>query len=92
MSVFDEMDRENWFVKFDEEPKKIIKESQRTEGALKKKRGRPKKTNTIKETNEGEELDDESHHALINKINRDRSSYREAMQTDYKNQWKLAII
>ena len=91
VSAFDEVDKENWFVKFDEEPKETIDESQRTEGVLKRKRGRPKKINTIKETNVGEKLDDESYHALLTKINRDPSSYREAMQTDEKDEWKLAI-
>ena len=50
-NAFDEINKENWFVKFEEEPKEIVDNIQRTEGALKRKRGRPSKNIIVNSNN-----------------------------------------
>ena len=98
-NVFDEIDKENWFVKFEEKPKENVDNIQRTEGALKRKRGRPRKNILVNSINvpleeseeETEILDDEYYHALLTKINKDPGSYKEAMKSDEKNKWDLAV-
>ena len=88
VSAFDEVDKEKWFVKFDENPTKILDENQEAEGELPKKRGRKRKikANLVnkcdKNLDETENLNADAYFALLTKINQDPASYREAMQRD----------
>ena len=93
VNVFDEIDQETWFVEFEEEPKENLEEIQRTEREPKRKRGRPKKANmtNMQESSEHENLNDEEYLALLTKINKDPTSYREAFQSDEKINWQTAI-
>ena len=95
-NAFIDVDKESWFIKFDEESKENLEEISKTEGEIKKKRGRPKKIcsalyikidgDTLDEDEE-ENLDDESLYIFLARINKDPISYKEAINSINKEKW-----
>lgn len=84
-----------WFMNFEEESTELSK----TEGEIKRKRGRPRKgpvaqiekTESEQEEIELEQLSDEACHALLSSIGTDPVNYEEAINSAEGAKWKLAI-
>ncbi|CAK9827477.1 Retrovirus-related Pol polyprotein from transposon TNT 1-94 [Anthophora retusa] len=136
VTIFDEVDKNNWFVVFEKNADEHQAGITKTEGESKSKRGRPSKciiseikereSDILSQNQSGQPINninfpdisqdlenrdkitltdknmqqnddetnvdvDQEYHALLAKINRDPSSYKEAMQTPEKNRWLEAI-